>query len=115
MVEATYGGEDSETLQLEVDPDLVAVRTHSRRSLREGPVQQPEAALLNEMERVLRFPEAGVEVYRRQEGAPQSPDELRRELREGPDTRFAGRVLVNKHSREPVLYTKNLFRQVPRR
>ena len=46
MPEVTYGGKDGEKLELEVDPNLVAVRTHSRRSLREGPVRRPESALL---------------------------------------------------------------------
>src|SRR4051794_15134481 len=36
-------------------------------------------------------------------------DEVRRELHESPRTRFAGRVLVDEQSREPVLYTENLF------
>jgi hypothetical protein len=30
-------------------------------------------------------------------------------LQESPATRFAGRVLVDEQSREPVLYTENLF------
>src|SRR5215213_9989965 len=107
--EVRYGGENGKAVQLEVDPNLVAVRTRRGRTLREGPVQRPEAALLNEMEPVLSFPEVGVEVYRRREESHRSSDELRRELRESPDTRFAGRVLVDKQSREPVLYTENLF------
>jgi hypothetical protein len=109
MPEARYGGEDGKTIQLEVDPDLVAVRARRGRSLREGPVAPPEAALLDDMDSVLSFPQVGVEVYRRQERSPRSMDEMRRELHESPATRFAGRVLVDEKSREPVLYTENLF------
>jgi Subtilase family len=109
MPEVTYGGENGKTIQLEVDPDLVAVRARRGRSLREGPVPPPEAALLDEMETVLSFPQAGVEVYRRRERSSRSTEELRKELDESPATRFAGRVLVDQHSREPVLYTENLF------
>jgi hypothetical protein len=87
----------------------VAVRTRRGRTLREGPVQRPEAALLDETEPVLSFPEVGVEVYRRRGEASRSLDEIRRELHESPATRFAGRVLVDAQSREPVLYTENLF------
>jgi subtilisin family serine protease len=109
MPEVRYGGEDGKAVRLEVDPELVAVRVRRGSSLREGPVARPEAALLDDMEPVLSFPEVGVEVYRRRERASRSPDQLRRELRESPATRFAGSVLVDEQSREPVLYTENLF------
>jgi subtilisin family serine protease len=109
MPEVTYGGENGKTVQLEVDPDLVAVRARRGRSLREGPVTPPEAALLDDMESVLSFPQVGVEVYRRREQSPRSMEEMRRELHESPATRFAGRVLVDEKTREPVLYTENLF------
>lgn len=109
MPKVKYGGKDGKTIQLEVDPNLLAVRTRSRRSFREGPVPRPEAALLDDMEFVLGFPEAGVEVYRRRESMTRSLDEVRQELKKSPDTRFAGRVLVDPQSGEPVLYTENLF------
>src|SRR5215210_5835990 len=109
MPEVRYGGQDGKTIHLEVDPALVAVRARRGRSLREGPVPPPEAALLDEMETVLSFPQAGVEVYRQSEQSTRSTEEVRRELHESPATRFAGRVLVDQHSREPVLYTENLF------
>jgi Subtilase family len=109
MPGVTYGGENGKTVQLEVDPDLVVVRARSGESLREGPVPRREAALLDEVEPVLSFPEVGVEVYRRREQSSRSMEEMRRELQESPATRFAGRVLVDEHSREPVLYTENLF------
>ena len=109
MPEVRYGGEDGETIQLKVDPDLVVVRARRGESLREGPVPGPDAALLNEMEPVLSFPEVSVEVYRRRERSSRSMEEMRKELHESPATRFAGRVLVDEQSREPVLYTENLF------
>jgi hypothetical protein len=109
MPEVRYGGGNGKTVQLELDPDLVAVRVRRGGSLREGPVPRPEARLLDEMETVLSFPEVSVEVYRRRERASRSMEEARRQLNESPSTRFAGRVLVDQHSREPVLYTENLF------
>src|SRR5215210_6412817 len=109
MPEVRYGGQDGKTIHLEVDPALVAVRARRGRSLREGRVPPPEAALLDEMETVLSFPQAGVEVYRQSEQSTRSTEEVRRELHESPATRFAGRVLVDEKSREPVLYTENLF------
>src|SRR5215210_105848 len=109
MPEVTYGGENGKTVQLKVDPNLVAVRARRGRSLREGPVTPPEAALLDDMESVLSFPQVGVEVYRRSEQSLRSMEEMRRKLHESPATRFAGRVLVDEKTREPVLYTENLF------
>jgi hypothetical protein len=109
MPEVRYGGENGKTLQLEVDPDLVVVRARRGESLREGPVPGPEATLLNEMEPILSYPEASVEVYRRRERSSRSMEEMRKELHESPATRFAGRVLVDEQSHKPVLYTENLF------
>src|SRR3712207_6317035 len=109
MPEVRYGGENGRTVQLEVDPELVAVRVRRGGSLREGPVPGPEAALLNEVEPVLSFPEVGVEVYRRRERSSRSMEEVRRELHESPATRFSGRVLVDEQSGEPGLYTEKLF------
>ena len=60
MPQLRYGGRLGQVIQYEVDPDLLAVRTRSKQSFRSGPVPRPEAALLEEMELVAEFPEAGV-------------------------------------------------------
>ena len=109
MPTVTYGGKQGEKVQLEVDPNLVAVRTRSRRSFRSGPVTGPEAAALQGMELVLNFPEAGVEVYNRPNRKARSVAQVKEALAPAPDTRFVGRVLVDENSGEPVLYTENLF------
>ena len=107
--EVTYGGENGKKVTFKVDPALVAVRARRGRSLREGPVTPPEAALLDDMESVLSFPQVGVEVYRRPEQSSGSMEEVRQKLHESPATRFAGRVLVDEETGEPVVYTENLF------
>ena len=89
MPEVRYGGRNGERLQLEVDPELMAVRTRSRRSFRDGPVAGPEAALLDGMELVLEFPEVGVEVYRRRGGAEPPVAEVKEALEQAPDTRLS--------------------------
>ncbi|HEY5847238.1 MAG TPA: S8 family serine peptidase [Microlunatus sp.] len=109
MPTVTYGGKQGEKVQLEVDPNLVVVRTRSRRSFRSGPVTGPEAAALQGMELVLNFPEAGVEVYNRPNRKARSVAQVKEALAPAPDTRFVGRVLVDENSGEPVLYTENLF------
>jgi subtilisin family serine protease len=104
-----YGGKKGAAIQYEVDPELLAVRTRSKRAFRGGPVARPEAALLDEMDLVAEFPEAGVEVYRRRAGAKRATKTVRDELKKSPDTRFAGRVLVDAKSKEPIVYTENIF------
>lgn len=109
MPTVTFGGKEGEKVQLEVDPNLVAVRTRSGRSFRAGPVAGPEAATLEDMDLVLDFPEVGVEVYRRPNRRAPSVAQVKAALAPAPDTRFVGRVLVDAKSGEPVLYTENLF------
>lgn len=108
MPSVTYGGSGGQQVELEVDPDLLVVRTLSRRSLRSGPVAAPEAAVVDQLDLVAAYPEAGVEVYRRQEESP-GVSEMKSSLAGAPDIEFAGRVLVDPVSRRPVLYTENLF------
>lgn len=108
MPSVTYGGSGGQQVELEVDPDLLVVRTLSRRSLWAGPVAGPEAAVVDGLDLVAAYPEAGVEVYRRSEGSPGVP-EMKSALAGAPDVEFAGRVLVDPVSRRPVLYTENLF------
>jgi subtilisin family serine protease len=109
MPQLRYGGKNGKVVRYEVDPELVVVRTRSKRSFRSGPVPRPEAALLEDMNLVAEFPDAGVEVYRRRRGARVSVRTVREALKKSPDTRFAGRVLVDAQSKEPVVYTENVF------
>lgn len=109
-VEVKYGKKTEPSFTLQRSDDLIAVRTRSTRSLTAGPVPSAGAAELADGQVVLAFPEAGVEVYRVPVG-PQhkSLDERKQALRMLPDVRFAGGVLVDTQSGEPVVYTENLF------
>lgn len=92
--------------------DLIAVRTRSGQSIARsvGPVATPASAELDDASLVIAYPEAGVEVYRVPVGrGRRSLDDRKNALRAAPDVRFAGGVLVDSESREPVLYTENLF------
>ncbi|MGH9349602.1 MAG: S8 family serine peptidase [Vicinamibacterales bacterium] len=104
-----FGRKDEGAVTFAPSPDLIAVRTRSTRSLRSGPVQPAAAAELDDANLVLAFPEAGVEVYR--VGAPdaRSLETRKAALRAAPDVRFAGGVLVDEKSGEPVVYTENIF------
>jgi subtilisin family serine protease len=112
MPKIYYGTKDEPAFELEQSEDLIAVRTRSGRSLTRSarPVAQPISAELDDSVLVLSYPEAGVEVYRVPTGRhAKSVNERKSALRASPDVQFAGGVLVDPASREPVLYTENIF------
>ncbi len=94
----------------------MAVRTHSRESVM---IKDPasSAALSDEARQILdefemwdRFPNAGVDVlWTPAKKSKGMVAEARAILKQEPDVRFAGRVLVDPDSDAPVLYTENLF------
>ncbi|MDQ3747657.1 MAG: S8 family serine peptidase [Acidobacteriota bacterium] len=114
MPEVKFGTKDEPAVSFRKSDDLIAVRTRSNRSLREGPVLSSAAAAVQDSEMVLAFPEVGVEVYKIPPPAAagvaeKSLVERKEALRAAPDIRFAGGVLVDEQSGEPVVYTENLF------
>jgi len=109
MPEVRYGGKRGTTINLELAKDLLVVRTRSGSSLLEGPVPRPELALINQAEMLLEFPEAGVQVFRRKPSDRRSVEDVQQVLQGSDDIRFAGRVLTDAVSGEPVVYTENVF------
>lgn len=108
MPKVTYAG--SQTIEFETSDELIAVRTRGSRILSERTTDPAQMALMDDFELEVAFPEAGVEVFRRKKGKSKSAvRELKNELRRFPETRFAGSVLTQKGSNEPVVYTENLF------
>src|SRR5690242_7719539 len=108
MPKVKFGRKDEPSVDFEKSQDLIVVRTRSRKSLRAGPVLSRAAAEVQDGELVLSFPEAGVEIYRI---SPQRKalDDRTRALRGFRDVRFAGGVLIDPVSKEPIIYTENLF------
>ncbi len=110
MPEVKFGHKDEPSAHFRKSEDLIAVRTRSRRSATAVPVPTAISAELSGGQLLLSFPEVGVEVYRIPVGNEQkSIDERKTALRRLPDVRFAGGVLVDEQSEEPVIYTENLF------
>lgn len=105
-----FGGKDEPAHQLEKSDDMIAVRTLSRRSVRAaaGTVPTPSAGEVDDGELVVAFPEAGVEVYR-VPTEKRSLEDRKLALRAARDVRFAGGVLIDPASGDPVIYTENLF------
>lgn len=109
MPRVHFGRKDEPAFELVESPDLIAVRTRSQQPLRaRGPVMLATAAEVADGERVAYFEDAGVEVFRVPD-AERSVDERKQALRAAPDVRFAGSVLVDPETREPVLYTENIY------
>ena len=111
MPKVYYGRKDEPGFDLDLSDDLIAVRTRSGRSIRRsaGPVPLPVSDELDDATLVASYPEAGVEVFRVPTGGKRRLDERKTALRAAPDVRFAGGVLVDSSTNEPVLYTENLF------
>jgi subtilisin family serine protease len=110
MPEVKFGRKDEPSAQFQKSEDLIAIRTRSRRSATAVPIPTDISAELSEGQLVLSFPEVGVEIYKVPTGSGQrSVTERKVALRSLPDIRFAGGVLVDEQSRQPVIYTENLF------
>ncbi|MGQ4599427.1 S8 family serine peptidase [Nocardia sp. R6R-6] len=109
MPTANFGTKEDPGFELEQSRDLIAVRTHAGRGIRRefGSVRTPLAGALDDATLVQAYPEAGVEVYRLPPGA--SVAERKPVLNAAPEVRFAGHVLVDPGTGEPVLYTENIF------
>jgi subtilisin family serine protease len=110
MPEVKFGRKDESSTQFQKSEDLIAIRTRSQRSATVVPIPTAISAELSEGRLVLSFPEVGVEVYQVPTGNGQrSLDDRKTALRRLSDVRFAGGVLVDGESGEPVIYTENLF------
>ncbi|WP_445633192.1 Peptidase S8 [Nostoc sp. DSM 114161] len=117
MVEVRYGGENGQRYELAISDEHIVVRTENRspligqRPFEVAPVSIAARSILNQFELTARFRQAGVEILRAKvptQGVALR-DRARAILNEEPKVEFAGRVLVDPRSQEPVIYTENLF------
>lgn len=106
-----YGGKRGKRRLLYDDDSLLVVRTKSRRPLMRSAMTRPARMLVGSFESIVCFEDAGVEVLRARvaRGGRALRDRARRALSKSRDVQFAGRVLTDRASRSPVLYTENLF------
>lgn len=112
MPTVRYGTKDEPGFELTQSDDLIVVRTRSGRSITRaaGGVLSPASEQLEDAQLIVSYREAGVEVYRVPVGrGRRSLDDRKQALRAAPDVRFAGGVLVDPGTNQPVLYTENLF------
>lgn len=111
MPTVTYGGKGGRKQTLVESAEHLVVRTANSDDLKLVPLSLAARRMVGDFEPVMRFPRAGVEVLRaRSERRPRAlRDQARAMLKKEPAIRFAGRVLVDKVSAEPVIYTENFF------
>ena len=117
MVQVRYGGQNGQQYELAISDEHVVVRTESRSALigarpfEVAPVSPTARSILNEFELATRFRQAGVEILRAKvptEGVALR-DRARDILNNESEVQFAGRVLIDPASSQPIIYTENLF------
>ncbi|MEH1839704.1 MAG: S8 family serine peptidase [Nostoc sp.] len=117
MVQVRYGGQNGQQYELAISDEHVVVRTESRsglvgaRPFEVTPVSPTARSILNEFELTTRFRQAGVEILRAKvptEGVALR-DRARDILNNESEVQFAGRVLIDPASSQPIIYTENLF------
>lgn len=108
MTEVHFGRRDEGATRLRPSNDFVAVRTHRPILLRSPPIAGPLERALPDTGLAAAFPEANVGIYRVPEGTAAAVADAKAQLREMPEVRFAGRVLVDEAG-TPTAYTENLF------
>lgn len=117
MIKVRFGGKTGRSFSLKESPSHIVVRTANRMPLTgtqvfaEAPLSRGARAVVGEFDLVARFQEAGVEVLRvARKSAPKAlRDHARAVLKKDPAIEFAGRVLTDSRSGEPILYTENFF------
>ena len=120
MYTYTYGGKNGKKSTLKISNDRVVVRTKNARSLNAAVHSAKAKKVLQKFEVEHNFPEADVCILHAKQvrsrsvsAAPKKQtalrDTARKVLKEEPELRFAGRVLVDDKADSPVLYTENLF------
>lgn len=116
MYQYQYGGKKGRTLQLTEASDLVVVRTKEAMDVKDLALSSTSKRLLSKMMPVVSFPEANVTVFkcidkksRSLGGGMKLRNQVRKNFNEEKAIRFAGRVLKDAKSGEPVVYTENFF------
>ncbi|MGF2034113.1 MAG: S8 family serine peptidase [Nostoc sp. CmiVER01] len=117
MVQVRYGGQNGQQYELAISEEHVVVRTESRsglvgaRPFEVAPISPTARSILNQFELTTRFRQAGVEILRTKvptEGVALR-DRARDILNNESEVQFAGRVLIDPASSQPIIYTENLF------
>ena len=115
MYQYKYGGKKGKSYDLVEAQDLVVVRTKDPIDLKskDCDISDNSKSLVSNMIPVVRLPEANVTVYKCVNKGKRSAmglrNTVRKTLKQEKAVKFAGRVLKDRRSGEPVIYTENFF------
>jgi subtilisin family serine protease len=112
MYTYTLGGKNGKKYILHESNDMVAVRTRNSRDIKNAIISEKGKKALKDFELVEEFPEADISVFQAKDSIKNKlaiRDKAKTALKEEPELRFAGRVLVDAESNTLVLYTENIF------
>ncbi|WP_445179682.1 S8 family peptidase [Pseudomonas sp. McL0111] len=107
MVEVNFGTQRGRPFVLEKNRQLLAVRSHAGKNLTHTLCCESALSALEGCELLLHVEDADVQVFKLPLNA--DPSQRKAMLRKLPDVRFAGSVLMDPRTQEPVLYTENIF------
>lgn len=112
MYTYTFGGKNGKKYFLHESSDMVAVRTRNSRNLKDAITSGSARRTMEDFNIVMEFPEADVTVFRLKESVENDlavRDRARSVLKNEPELRFVGKVLVDEDGKTLVIYTENLF------
>lgn len=120
MYQYHYGGKKGRAFNLKEAADLVVIRTKKPTDVKDLDLSPSSKRLLPKMMPVVSFPEANVTVFqcidKRKARSLKEPgsgmklrNKIRKNFKEEEEIQFAGRVLKDAQTGEPVIYTENFF------
>ena len=112
MITYTIGGKNGKKIALEESNDRIVVRTKNARKLNDAVFSNQGKETLQNFDVEMELPEADITVLKsKQETSTEKQvrDNARSVLKNEPELRFAGRVLIDAESNKPVIYTENIF------
>lgn len=111
MYTYTYGGKNGKKNILKESNNRVVVRTKNARLLENAIFSAEGKEILRNFDVELQFPESDITILKTKEQVSNKDlrDNARFTLKNEPELRFAGRVLLDPDGKTPVLYTENIF------
>lgn len=111
MVTVRFGGKKGAVVRLKESPRHIVIRTQQKDRVARTPLSAPARAVVSQFRSEIVFRRAGVEILATpvERGAKGLRDRARQLLKRERTIRFAGRLLVDARSGDPVAYTENLF------
>ncbi|WP_072038949.1 S8 family serine peptidase [Flavihumibacter solisilvae] len=111
MFTYTLGGKNGKKVSLQESNDRVVVRTRNARPLSDAIFTDEGRQTLEDFNIEEQFPEADITILKAKSDRAGEAlrDGARQVLKNEPELRFAGRVLVDAETKKPVVYTENIF------